>query len=201
MKKIDRKTLFLTSTIFLVIAVLTVSYYSVLPDRLAIHFNLDNQPNQYAAKYLVTLIAPTFLFVLHLFLSICYDLAGIGKKPAIQAVKWSFPLLALGIQSSLLFYNAGGAVDYRRLVIGLLAIFYLFLGNYMPKDRQGDKVDDREWQMRRKTAYLFLGGGLSLLLSLFGPAWFSFLVLGLFGLLALSWSGYCFYISRKWLSS
>ena len=45
MKKIDIKTLLATSSIFLLIAVLTICYYKALPDTVVAHFGVNGEPN------------------------------------------------------------------------------------------------------------------------------------------------------------
>ncbi|MFX4004059.1 hypothetical protein ACJBXK_10525, partial [Streptococcus suis] len=77
------------------------------------------------------------------------DVKGIGKTPVMRVFKWLFPLLALIIQVSLLWDNLGGELDYRRLVIGLLAIGYMVIGHYLPKEDLDSKTNDIERKGRK----------------------------------------------------
>ncbi|MCO8172192.1 DUF1648 domain-containing protein [Streptococcus suis] len=94
MKKIDIKTLLATSSIFLLIAVLTICYYKALPDTMVTHFGVNGEPNGSMAKYMM-ILTPLLFFCVHLFICVLYDVKGIGKTPVIRVVKWLFPLLAL----------------------------------------------------------------------------------------------------------
>ncbi|HEM5146323.1 TPA: DUF1648 domain-containing protein [Streptococcus suis] len=196
MKKIDIKTLLATSGIFLLIAVLTICYYGALPDTMVTHFGVNGEPKGTMAKYMIVL-TPLSFFCVHLFICVLYDVKGIGKTPVIRVVKWLFPLLALIIQVSLLWYNLGGELDYRRLVIGLLAIYYMVIGNYLPKEELDSKTNEIERKGRKQSGYLFMVGGLFLLVSLLGSPTLSILVLILFGISVITLSLYYFYRRYK----
>ncbi|HFI0150905.1 TPA: DUF1648 domain-containing protein [Streptococcus suis] len=197
MKKIDIKTLLATSSIFLLIAVLMICYYKALPDTMVTHFGVNGEPNGSMPKYMVTILTPLLFFCIHLFICVLYDVKGIGKTPVIRVVKWLFPLLALIIQVALLRSNLGGELDYRRLVIGLLAIGYMTIGNYLPKEELDSKTNEIERRGRKQAGYLFIIGGLLLLVSLLGSPTLSILVMILFGISVVSLSIYYAYLHIK----
>ena len=85
MKKIDIKNLLATSSIFLLIAVLTICYYGALPDTVVAHFGVNGEPNGSMAKYMMILTSLSF-FCVHLFICVLYDVKGIGKTPVIRVV-------------------------------------------------------------------------------------------------------------------
>ncbi|HEM4266217.1 TPA: DUF1648 domain-containing protein [Streptococcus suis] len=196
MKKIDIKTLLATSSIFLLIAVLTICYYGALPDTMVTHFSVNGEPNGSMAKYMM-ILTPLSFFCVHLFICVLYDVKGIGKTPVIRVVKWFFPLLFLIVQVSLLWYNLGVELDYRRLVIGLLAIGYMVIGNYLPKEELDSKTNEIERKGRKQSGYLFIIGGLLLLVSLLGSPSLSILVLILVGISVVSLSIYYAYLHFK----
>lgn len=61
MKKIDIKTLLATSSIFLLIAVLTIYYYGALPDTMVTHFGVNGESNRFMAKYMMIFDTATIL--------------------------------------------------------------------------------------------------------------------------------------------
>ncbi|HEM3704189.1 TPA: DUF1648 domain-containing protein [Streptococcus suis] len=197
MKKIDIKTLLATSSIFLLIAVLMICYYKALPDTMVTHFGVNGDPNGSMPKYMVTILTPLLFFYVHLFICVLYDVKGIGKTPVIRVVKWLFPLLALIIQVALLRFNLGGELDYRRLIIGLLAVYYMVIGNYLPKEELDSKTNEIERRGRKQAGYLFIIGGLLLLVSLLGSPTLSILVMILFGISVVSLSTYYAYLHFK----
>ncbi|NQN53924.1 DUF1648 domain-containing protein [Streptococcus suis] len=192
MKKIDIKTLLATSSIFLLIAVLMICYSKALPDTMVTHFGVNGEPNGSMAKYMM-ILTPLSFFCVHLFICVLYDVKGKGKTPVIRVVKWFFPLLFLIIQVTLLWYNLGVELDYRRLVIGLLAVYYMVIGNYLPKEELDSKTNEIERKGRKQAGYLFIIGGLLLLVSLLGSPSLSILVLILFGTSVITLSLYYFY--------
>ncbi|HEM5300223.1 TPA: DUF1648 domain-containing protein [Streptococcus suis] len=196
MKKIDIKTLLATSSIFLLIAVLMICYYKALPDTMVTHFGVNGEPNGSIPKYMM-ILTPLLFFCVHLFICVLYDVKGIGKTPVIRVVKWLFPLLALIIQVSLLWYNLGGELDYRRLVIGLLAVYYMVIGNYLPKEELDSKTNEIERKGRKQSGYLLMIGGLLQLVSLLGSAPVSILVMILVGISVVSLSIYYAYLHFK----
>ncbi|HEL2007675.1 TPA: DUF1648 domain-containing protein [Streptococcus suis] len=196
MKKIDIKTLLATSGIFLLIAVLTICYYGALPDTMVTHFGVNGEPNGSMPKYMM-ILTPLLFFCVHLFICVLYDVKGIGRIPVIRVVKWFFPLLALIIQVSLLWYNLGGELDYRRLVVGLLAVYYMVIGNYLPKEELDSKTNEIERKGRKYVGYFSIIGGLLQLVSLLGSAPVSILVMILVGISVVSLSIYYAYLHFK----
>ncbi|NQM38263.1 DUF1648 domain-containing protein [Streptococcus suis] len=196
MKKIDIKTLLATSSIFLLIAVLTICYYGALPDTMVTHFGINSESNSSMAKYMM-ILTPLLCFCVHLFISVLYDVKGIGKTPVIRVFKWLFPLLALIIQVPLLWYNLGGELDYWRLVIGLLAVYYMVIGNYLPKEELDSKTNEIERKGRKQSGYLLMIGGLLQLVSLLGSPTLSILVMILVGISVISLSIYYAYLHFK----
>lgn len=196
MKKIDIKTLLATSSIFLLIAVLTICYYGALPDTMVTHFSVNGEPNGSMSKYMM-ILTPLSFFCVHLFICVLYDVKGIGKTPVIRVVKWFFPLLFLIVQVSLLWYNLGVELDYRRLVIGLLAVYYMVIGNYLPKEELDSKTNEIERKGRKQSGYLLMIGGLLQLVSLLGSPTLSILVMILVGISVVSLSIYYAYLHFK----
>ncbi|WP_074414158.1 DUF1648 domain-containing protein [Streptococcus suis] len=196
MKKIDIKTLLATSSIFLLIAVLMICYYGALPDTMVTHFGVNGEPKGTMAKYMM-ILTPLSFFCVHLFICVLYDVKGIGRIPVIRVVQWLFPLLALIIQVSLLWYNLGGELDYRRLVVGLLAVYYMVIGNYLPKEELDSKTNEIERKGRKYVGYFSIIGGLLQLVSLLGSAPVSILVMILVGISVVSLSIYYAYLHFK----
>ncbi|CYV52226.1 DUF1648 domain-containing protein [Streptococcus suis] len=196
MKKIDIKTLLATSSIFLLITVLMICYYKALPDSMVTHFGVNGEPKGTMAKYMM-ILTPLSFFCVHLFICVLYDVKGIGTTPVIRVVKCFFPLLALIIQVSLLWYNLGGELDYRRLVVGLLAVYYMVIGNYLPKEELDSKTNEIERKGRKYVGYFSIIGGLLQLVSLLGSAPVSILVMILVGISVVSLSIYYAYLHFK----
>lgn len=187
MKKIDWKLLIVTSSIFLIPLVLILIYYGQLPAVLYTHFGIDSQAIEISDKWIALVLTPILLVVVHLSLCIGLDMTKSGRLPVVKVVKWVIPIFTTLETVLILVYNAGNQIDVRRLVVALLALIYLLLGNYLPKDVAG-MTDSKTLMDRKKTAYLFISGAFALLLSLFFAPTVSLVVGIVFIVLVISWS-------------
>lgn len=88
-------------------------------------------------------------------------------------------------------------MDYRRLVIGLLAVYYMVIGNYLPKEELDSKTNEIERKGRKQSGYLLMIGGLLQLVSLLGSPTISILVMILVGISVVSLSIYYAYLHFK----
>lgn len=187
MKKIDWRMLVATSSIFLIPLVLILIYYRQSPEILQTHFGMNNQANGMSSKWVSLVLTPMLVFLFHIFLCLVLDITKNGQIPVVKVVKWLVPILTTLVIVTILGYNLGYQLDIRRLVVAFLAGMYLMMGNYMPKDVAGisspQTVTDR-----KKSAYLFIGGALALLLSLFFAPVVSLIVGLTFILLFVIWS-------------
>ncbi|CYX25677.1 DUF1648 domain-containing protein [Streptococcus suis] len=197
MKKVDMKELSLTLLLFAIIACVTGYYYHLLPDNVAVHFNINSQPDGYMTKFIAFILSPLLLLVLHIVLFIFYDLKGLGNTPVIHVAKWTIPVIGLILQLSILLFNLGIEIDYRKMVVTLLGVLYIIIGNYLPKDGIENMSNETERRGRKQAGYLFIIGGLLLLVSLLGSPTLSILVLILFGISVITLSLYYFYRRYK----
>ncbi|MEW4354292.1 DUF1648 domain-containing protein [Streptococcus pneumoniae] len=196
MKKIDWKMLLVTSNIFLIPLILVFIYYGQLPDVLQTHFGMDNQVNGTSSKWMALIVTPVMVFLCHIFLCIMLDVTNSSRIPVIKLIKWIMPIILTFVTVSILLANLGNQLDYRRLVVALLAGLYLVMGNYMPKDAAG-VAGTQSLELRKKSAYLFIGGAIALLISLFFEPFVSIVVLVFFTISAIFWSLYCAYKGYK----
>ncbi|MBF0786763.1 MULTISPECIES: DUF1648 domain-containing protein [unclassified Streptococcus] len=187
MKRIDWKKLLVTSLIFLIPLAFAVCYYGQLPAVLYTHFGIDNQANGINSKWETLVLTPVLAFIFHVCLCIALDVTKNSQIPAVRVLKWLMPILTTLVTGFILLYNLGYQVDIRRLVVAFLAGVYLITGNYMPKDVAGI-TSPQTLTDRKKAAYLFIGGALALLISLFFAPVVSLIVGLIFILLFGIWS-------------
>ena len=142
-------------------------------------FYVNGEPNGSMLKYMMILTS-LYSFCVHLFICVLYDVK--GDRENTSHLEWSngfFPLPGPHHSSFFTWYNLGGELEYCRLVIGLLAIGYMIIGNYLPKEELDSKTNEIERKGRKQAGYLFIIGGLLLLVSLIGShhPYLSFLIL------------------------
>lgn len=110
-----------------------------LPDTIATHFGVDNEPNGFSSKAFAVFGLPGFLAVLHLICLIATSVdpkqKNIGKK-ALGIVFWICPVLSLLMCTVTYAIALGYRVDIGFVVSLFLGLLLIVLGNVMPKAKQ-----------------------------------------------------------------
>ena len=166
--------------------------YAALPAKMAIHFNLDNQPNGMAAKLLVVVGFPIMMMAFQL---ICVGVTRLNanhKAPAPrfeQMIIWIVPVLSSVIYATTISYNLGHQLDIWRIAVSLIAFIFMAIGNYLPTisanqyaqmHRGGHTIRPMIWRrVRYWLGYTLVGGGILLLLSIVTTAWVSVSLMGI----------------------
>ena len=107
-----------------------------LPDKIAIHFDINNNPDNFSTKGFAVIGLPFSMAVLQAFLSIVTDLnpQKQGKTEKFENVmKWIIPVLSVVLQAVTLGYALGLSIDIRRVTILLVAVMFFVIGSVLPK--------------------------------------------------------------------
>ena len=189
MKKIDWKMLSLTSAVCLLPVLFGVVFYEKMPERMPVHFNINNEVDSYASKNFALFGIPILMTILQIFCCLISDWNGnLGKKKPkfISVVKWIVPILSVVISVIMIEIPLGSNVDVRRSIVFILGILYVIMGNYMPKmsyEQMKGKIHPmpKNEKMYRKTirmtGYTFVIFGFILLGSIFFKSITSFIVI------------------------
>lgn len=136
MKFIKWKSLIITCIVCLLPILLGVILWDNLPDSMAIHFNINNEPDNFASKGFVVFALPILMALLQIICCIINDINahkhGERKKFEI-ATKWIIPPMSVILQIVTLGYGIGWNIDIRRIVALIVGIIFLIIGNYLPK--------------------------------------------------------------------
>lgn len=138
MKKINIKSLIITSIVCLLPIICGLIFYNELPDRIAIHWGIDNSPNGYFSKPVFVFGMPVIMLVLQIFCSIISDLSDKNpeaNKKAVTVYKWLIPIITIVMYIVTIAIALGNSLDIRKIVMILLGILFIISGNYMPKVR------------------------------------------------------------------
>lgn len=136
MIKQHKKMILLTSMITLLPILIGLLLWKQLPDSVATHFGADNQPNGYSSKAYAVFGLPVILLFLHLVCVAAMNIDPKAKninKKIILVVLWSCPLISLVVCSTVYGYNLGYQVHIEFFCGLIIGIFYLILGNFIPK--------------------------------------------------------------------
>ena len=138
MKKINMKTLIITSIVCLLPIILGILVYSELPEQVAIHWGIDNNPNGYFSKPAFVFGMPIMMLALQIFCCVVSDISDKNpeaNKKAVTVYKWIIPILTVVLYIITVMIALGSNLDIRKTVMIILGIIFIVSGNYMPKLR------------------------------------------------------------------
>lgn len=161
-------------------------FYNQLPNRVAIHFNVEEQANGFMERNLAIVVLPFIALVIYNLLFSFF------KQITIPFLKefmlWLIPIFSVVIQGLILTVALGGHVQVRLTVIWLVALIFLVIGNYLPKSigLATKNHNQSSKSVVRKLGYLMIGISLALLISLCFNPYTTIIILGIFVFLILS---------------
>lgn len=136
MKFIKYKTLIVTSLVCLLPVLLGVALWEKLPDTMAIHFDINNNPDNFAPKSFVVFGLPVLMVLLQIFCCFINDVNAKKhgeRKKFEMATKWIIPVMSIILQTVTLGYGLGWNVDIRKVAMLIVGGVLLVVGNYLPK--------------------------------------------------------------------
>ncbi len=135
-KIIKWKFLILSCAITLLPVLLGVALWNSLPDSIAVHFDMYNNPDNIAPKWFAVFGLPGIMVILQAISCVITDVnaAKHGERKKFEhVVKWIVPVLCIVLQVITLGYSLGWAIDIRVSAMVLVSIMFLVMGNYLPK--------------------------------------------------------------------
>ena len=161
-------------------------FYNQLPNRVAIHFNVEEQANGFMDRNLAIVVLPLIALVIYNLLFSFF------KQITIPFLKefmlWLIPIFSVVIQGLILTFALGGQIQVRLTVIWLVALIFLVIGNYLPKSigLATKNHSESSNSVARKLGYLMVAMSLALLISLCFNPYTTIIILGVFVVLILS---------------
>lgn len=161
-------------------------FYNQLPNRVGIHFNVEEQANGFMDRNLAIVVLPFIALVIYNLLFSFF------KQMTIPFLKefmlWLIPIFSVVIQGLILIVALGGQIQVRLTVIWLVALIFLVIGNYLPKSigLATKNHNQSSKSVVRKLGYLMVTMSLALLISLCFNPYTTIIILGIFVFLILS---------------
>ena len=140
MKKIDKKMLLFGILLCLLPILVGFYYYDLLPDKIAVHFNIQGNPDNFVSKTWGIVGVPLGMGAVFVVLSIFLDIQEAGKKGA-ALVKITIPILTIILQGALIYYALDNNFDVGKLTLFTVGIIFMVLGNYLPKKEYWGKYN------------------------------------------------------------
>lgn len=175
MKNINWKTLFITSAICLCAIIPGILVWDRLPEVVPIHFDINNNPDNFANKGFVVFGLPVLMAFLQVISCVICDINSkrYGKREKFVTVtEWIVPVLAIVLQAITLIYGIGIKIDIRAYVAVIVGLIFIVMGNYMPKfdSINGFKVDTYKARIiNRFIGKMSIVLGLLFIISVFFP--------------------------------
>lgn len=157
MKKINIKNLIITSIVCLLPIICGLILYNELPERIAIHWGIDNKPNGYFSKPAFVFGMPVMMVALQIFCCIVSDLSDKNpeaNKKAVTVYKWIIPILSIVLYIVTVAVALGNNLDIRKIVMVILGILFIISGNYMPKVRSDYYMNSKIFWVKNRNEKL-----------------------------------------------
>lgn len=159
--------------------------YNELPARVATHFGLNGQANEYSGKLTAILLLPLLLLAADwiVYLSTKYGKRTRKQSPKFSNVMlWMFPVMANVLQITMFVEALGYDAPIIEIVSMLMGMIFIVLGNYLlkltPNSMMGVRIpstmkNPENWaKTNRLAGVMFVLSGIGLLIAgLTGFVW------------------------------
>ncbi len=175
--KNNNKELLLTTLLCLLPILAGLLLYNRLPETVATHFGPDGEANGWSSRAFAVFGLPAIMAGLNLLVN--FGLRSDPKKqnmsPVLRSISvWIIPILSIGVSALTLIYALGYNVRVDKILFVFVGVVFLAIGNYLPKTKQsytmGIKLpwtlaSEENWNRTHRLAgFLFVGGGILILL-------------------------------------
>ncbi|MBQ6894631.1 MAG: DUF1648 domain-containing protein [Clostridia bacterium] len=173
MKFMKWKILFITCLVCLLPILFGVALWDRLPEIMAIHFDINNNPDNFASKGFVVFALPILMVLLQIFCCFINDINSKKhgeRKKFERATKWIIPVMTVILQSVTLGYGLGWNFDIRKVASLLVGAIFLLVGNYLPKFdyiKNYDLDAEKARKINRFIGFETVIMGLAFILSIF----------------------------------
>ena len=179
MKVIKWKILLITCAVCLLPILFGILAWDALPDTMAIHFNIENQPDGFASKPFAVFGMPCLMVLLQIFCCAVNDInaAKHGARVKFErATKWIIPCMTVILQALTIGLALGMPIDVRRVVAVIVGAVLLTVGNYLPKFdyiKNYDVSAEKARKINRFIGFETVILGICFILSIFLPPRFT----------------------------
>ncbi|MBE6703695.1 MAG: DUF1648 domain-containing protein [Ruminococcaceae bacterium] len=136
MRFFKKKIFFITSIVCLLPIIAGLILWNKLPDSVPIHFDMYNNPDNFAPKWFAVFGLPIFMVVLQAICCVINDInaAKHGERVKLErATKWIIPIMSVLLCAVTYIYALGVKLDIRICVTMIVGVILIVIGNYLPK--------------------------------------------------------------------
>ena len=112
--------------------------YNRLPERIAIHFDINNQPDGWSGRAFAVFGIPLMLTAMHLLACLFTNSdERVKNSPQMsRVVRFLIPVIAFVVETAMVLFALEKITDIGMIALCLLGILMIVMGNYLPKTRQ-----------------------------------------------------------------
>ena len=210
MKKINKKTLILTSIVTLLPILIGLALWNKLPDTIPTHFGMDGTPNGWSSKSFTVFGIPSLMLLFHL---LCVGITSMDPKydqmsdKLFAIVLWICPACSLLVVVASYGSVLGWEMNIAKYAMIGSGILFMVIGNYLPKCKQnytmGIKIpwtldNEENWnRTHRMAGFLWVIGGVLIIINAFLEwYWLFFAIVFTMTLIPTVYS-YLYYVKHK----
>ena len=132
MKKSEIRSMVFTSLLCLIPLIINICFYSQLPDKVIIHWGMDNTPNGYMDKFMYVFLMPIMLLFVHIFVCmlISKDKEKEANKKMHSLTRLIFPIMSNVLTVVTNVYNVYYELDIRIICMCIVGTLFIIMGNY-----------------------------------------------------------------------
>ena len=191
MFKKHKRMILITSVVILLPILVGMLLWTDLPDTMATHFGVDNQPDGWNSKAFAVFGLPCIVLAIHWIavLATCFDpkSKNIHEK-MMNCLLWICPSVSLVLSAVTYSVALGAKPDVGFIIMLLFGVLFILLGNYLPKCRQNHSLgirtpwtlrSEKNWSKTHRVAgwSMSIGGVAILLTAFFRSPWLFFAII------------------------
>ncbi len=188
MKKINFDVLLLTSVMCLVPMLFGLYCYHDLPEMVVIHFDINNNPDNFMSRDLFVFGMPVIMAVIQVFVCIMLDLKAKNENKNSKSVlmyKLLIPFIGALIYIMIILYAMTLGIDISRVAMLILGVVFIVIGIDLPNTTDDShinfpRINDRKVYEKTKKVFgkiFIIDGILALITSLFDSRYLIAIVL------------------------
>lgn len=130
------RVLVITCVVCLLPVLLGLVLWNKLPENIAIHFDMNGNPDNYAPKSIAVFGLPCMMAIIQIVCCVSSDIneKKFGEKKKISMVmKGIIPVMSVLVQGITLAHALEISVDIRKCVMTIVGGVLIVVGNYLPK--------------------------------------------------------------------
>lgn len=119
--------------------------YNRLPERIATHFDINNQPDGWSGRAFAVFGIPLIMTALHLLACLFTNSdERVKNSPQMsRVVRFLIPVIAFVVETAMVLFALEKITDIGMIALCLTGILMIIIGNYLPKTRQNSFVGIR----------------------------------------------------------